>query len=170
MTSTGERDCTTSNARMLSHDGDKKKLRDEKTEHQKKAADSFHTSCWLCHDPIFIDPHWFSAPPGLALPMGSRPDYWRKELLYRGGDIERNTGPRRALPPRGRDVLVQDFLPTTSQRYDVGVSEFEKYMRVRDIHGLKNSSTAVSINWVTLVSSISESALRQAASGPGPAG
>ena len=47
------------------------------------AADCSHTSCWLCHDLIFITPSWFSAPPGLALPMGSRPDYWRNELLHR---------------------------------------------------------------------------------------
>ena len=44
---------------------------------------------------------------------------------------------KRALPPRGRDVLVQDVLPTTAQRYDVAVSEFEEHLRVRDIHGLE---------------------------------
>ena len=59
-------------------------------ENQKKgAADQSHTSCWACDDPIFIAPSWFTAPPGLTLPMGSRPDYWRNELS-------------RALPLRGR--------------------------------------------------------------------
>ena len=44
-------------------------------------------------------------------------------------DIERTLGPKRALSPRGRDVLVQDVLPTAAQRYDVAVSEFEEYLR-----------------------------------------
>ena len=68
--------------------------------------------------------------------MGSRPDYWRKELLYRGGDIERNAGPKRAVPARGGDVLVQDALPTTAQRHNVAVSEFQECMRLEDIHEL----------------------------------
>ena len=38
-------------------------------------------------------------PLGLTLPLGSRPNYWRKELLYRACDIE-------------------DALPTAAQRYD----------------------------------------------------
>ena len=42
-----------------------------------------------------------------------------------------------AVPLRGRDVLVQDVLPTTALRYDVAVSEFQKYLRFRDIHGLE---------------------------------
>ena len=57
-------------------------------------------------------------------------------LLYREGDIERNPGPKRALHPRGRDIMVH-VLPTAVQRYDVAVSEFEEYLRVRDIHGLE---------------------------------
>ena len=69
--------------------------------------------------------------------MGSRPDYWRNELLYCGGDIKRHPGPKRALLLRGRDVLVQDVLPATAQRYDVTVSEFDKYLRVMDIRGLE---------------------------------
>ena len=28
-------------------------------------------------------------------------------------------------------VLVQDVMPTTAQRYDVSISEFEDYLRVR---------------------------------------
>ena len=50
-----------------------------------------------CDDPIFIAPSWFSAPPGLTLPTGAGPIYWRNELLCRIGDIERNPGPKRAL-------------------------------------------------------------------------
>ena len=62
---------------------------------------------------------------------------WRNELLYRAGGIERHLGPKRALPLRGRDVLAQDVLPTTAQRYNLAVSEFEKYLRIRDIHWLE---------------------------------
>ena len=51
--------------------------------------------------------------------------------------FERNPGSQRALHPRGRDVLVQDVRPTAAQRYDVAVSEFEEYLRVRDTHGLE---------------------------------
>ena len=69
--------------------------------------------------------------------MGSRPDCWRNELLYRAGDIERHPCPKRALLLRGRDVLVQDVLLTTAQRYDVAFAEFDKYLRVRDIHGFE---------------------------------
>ena len=32
---------------------------------------------------------------------------------------------KRALPLRGRDVLVQDVLPTAAQRFDMAVSELE---------------------------------------------
>ena len=46
--------------------------------------------------------------------MGSRPEYWRNELLYRADDIERHPGPKRARPLRGRDVPIQDILPTTA--------------------------------------------------------
>ena len=158
---------TTSSVRQLSHEVEQNKLRDENTENQRKgAADCSHTSCWPCHDPIFITPSWFTAPPGLSLPMGST-TLLAKELLYRGGGIDINPGPKRALPPRGRDVLVQDVLPTTAQLYDVTASEFEEYLRVRDSHGSKNSLAAVSMIWVTPVSNISESGLREAASGRG---
>ena len=112
--------------------------RDEKTESQLKgAADCSHTSCWPCDDPIFIAPSWFSAPPGLTLPVGSRPDYWLNELWYRGGDTEKHPGPQRALRLRGQGILVQVVLPTTAQPCDVVASESEKYLRVRDIHGLE---------------------------------
>ena len=57
-----------------------------------------------CAEPIFITPSWFSAPPGHALTMGSLPDNWRIELLYRAVDIERHPGLKRAFSSRGRDV------------------------------------------------------------------
>ena len=72
-------------------------------------------------------------------------------MLYRGCDIEKNPAPKRALHPRGRDVLVQgvlvqDVLPTAAQRYDVAVSEFEEYLRVRETFiGSKNLSAGVII-------------------------
>ena len=106
----GERASTPSNVRRSPHEGVESQL--------KGAADC-------------SAPSWFSAPPGLTLPMGSRPDYWRNELLYRGGNIERHSGAKRALPLRGRDVLVQNVLPTTAQRYDVAVSEFVKFASQR---------------------------------------
>ena len=74
-----------------------------------------------------------SAP--LHVFMGSRPHYWRNELLYRAGDIERHSGPKRARPLRGRDVPMQDILPTTAQHFDVAVSKLDKYLRVGKIRG-----------------------------------
>ena len=59
-------------------------------------------------------------------PMESRQDFWRNELLYRPGEIERHLGAKRALLSRGRDVHMQDVLPTCAQHDDVAVSEFEK--------------------------------------------
>ena len=41
---------------------------------------------------IFVTPSWFSALPGLTLPVGLRPDYWRNEPHT--GDIEKHLGPR----------------------------------------------------------------------------
>ena len=42
-----------------------------------------------------------------------------------------------ALPLRGRDVLVQEVLPTAAHWYEVAVSEFEEHLRGRDTHGLE---------------------------------
>ena len=57
---------------------------------------------------------------------------------------------------------------TTAQRCDVNVSEFRrKLVSQRHSWGSKNSFAAVPMNWVTLVSSFCESALREAASGRG---
>ena len=36
---------------------------------------------------IFVNPGWFSAPPGLTPPMGLCADYWRNEPFCRAGDI-----------------------------------------------------------------------------------
>ena len=69
-------------------------------------------------------------------------------MLYRGGDIEKNPGPKRALHPRIRDVLVQgvlvqDVMPTTAQRFHVSVSVSD--LRVRESDGSKNLSAGVII-------------------------
>ena len=85
----GESNSTPSDVRQLSREGVKSDWRDEKRD---GAADGSHTQCWLCFDPIFISPSWFNAQHGLTLHMGSRPDYWRNELLCRAGDIERHPG------------------------------------------------------------------------------
>ena len=72
-------------------------------------------------------------------------------MLYRGGDIEKNPGSKRALHPRGRDVLVQgvlvqDVLPTVAQQYHVAESELEEYLRVRETFmGSKKLSAGVTI-------------------------
>ena len=100
----------------------------------EEAADCSLTPSWPRRDPTFIAPSWFSAPPGLALPAGSRPDYWRNELLYRGGDVENHPGPERALLFRKRNVLLQEVASTIALRCDVAVSGFEKCLRVRNIH------------------------------------
>ena len=106
-------------------------------EEKDGALDCSYMSCWFRDDPIFIAPSWFSAPLRLTLPVGSRPDYWRNELLYRAGDIECHPGPKRALPLRGRDVLVQDVPSATAQRCESQISM-----------GSKSSSITVSMNWV----------------------
>ena len=79
--------------------------------------------------------------------------YWRDEMLYRAGDVERH-GPKRALPLRGRDVLVQDVLPTTVQRYDMAVAEFENICESETSMGSKSSSITVSTKWVISASNI----------------
>ena len=94
---------TPSNRPLPSHENVKNDRRNVKTD---EGADWSRTSCWLCHDPIFFTPSWFSAPPGLTLPVGLRPDYWRNEPLYR--------------------TDVRDLLHTAAQHEDVVVSEFEK--------------------------------------------
>ena len=91
---------------------------------------------------------WFSAPPGLALPLGSLPDNWRNELLNRAGDIERHQEPKRASSSRGREVLVQDVLPTTAQRYDGAVAEFENICESETSMGSRGSPITVSTKWV----------------------
>ena len=93
-THVGESNSTPSDVRQLSR-------------RQKRVEAWSHTSCWPCYDPMLISPSWFSAPPGLTLPVGSRPDYWRNGLLYRAGDVERHPGQKRAILFRGRDVLMQ---------------------------------------------------------------
>ena len=116
--------------------------------------------------------------PSSSLPVGSvrRLDslsLWdldqtirRKELLYRGGDIERNPGPktltffaRAGCPGAGtcrpplRNAMTCPFQNLKNS------CESDTFM------GSKNLSTAASINLVMPASSIFESALRQAALG-----
>ena len=146
MTHLGESNSTPSDVRQLSRESVRNHWKDEETD---GTVDWSHAECWPCHNPIFISPSWSSAPLGLALPMGSRSDFWRNELLYRAVDIERHPGPKRALPSRGRGVLIQDILPTTAEHDDVAVSEFEKYLRVKNIHGAKNLSATVSMTFTT---------------------
>ena len=87
VTNVGEGNPTPSNVQQLSRDSVKDDWKDATAD---GAADFSRTSYWPCDDPIFIAPSWFSAPPGLTLPMGSLPDNWRNELLYRAGGIERH--------------------------------------------------------------------------------
>ena len=69
-------------------------------------------------------------PSGSALrlsspsPTKTRPDYWRSDLLYRGGDTERHPGLNRALLLRGRDVLLWD-VPPQGNDYSYGSFFFE---------------------------------------------
>ena len=49
---------------------------------------------------------------------------------------------------RGRDVLVRNVPPTTAQRHDVAVSEFENICLSETSMGSKSSSITVSTNWV----------------------
>ena len=95
----------------------------------------------------------------VSLPTGSRPDHWRLELLF-----ERHPGLKRALPPRRRDVLVQDVLLTSAQRYDVAVSVCENMCESETCMDSKSSSTTVSTNWVLFASHIFEPVLRQGVS------
>ena len=64
-----------------------------------RATDCALPLCWLRHDPVFVAPSWFSAPLGLTLPMGSRPEYWRNKLSHQWGDIEKHPGPQKNKTP-----------------------------------------------------------------------
>ena len=117
VTNIGERDSTTSNVWQLAHEGDKKGWRDEKAENQIKGSYQLlpHIMLALPRSHLHVSElvHCAACTP---FAHGSRPNHRRKELLYRGGDI-----------------LKQDALPTTAQRCDVAVSEFEEDLRVKDI-------------------------------------
>ena len=112
---------TPSDVRQLSREHLKTDWKDAKAD---GAADYSRTSCWPCD----------SAPPGLTPPTWAGPNRWRN-TLYREGDIERHPGPKRAMPLRDWDVLLQDVLPTTAEHCDVAGSEFEKQLRVGEVHG-----------------------------------
>ena len=83
----------------------------------RRAADSALPLSWSRHEPVFVVPSGFTTPPGLALPMGSRPEYWRNELLYRGGDIEKHPGPEPPLSSR-QNAQLQSMPPNTALHYD----------------------------------------------------
>ena len=106
----------TRTGRGLSTPSNEQRLRPEKVENSRCWEETKNqrdgASAWPCADPIFITPSWFSAPPRLALLMGSLPDNWRNELRFLRED---------------ETSLVQDVVPTTAQRYDGPVAEFEKY-------------------------------------------
>ena len=91
----------------LSRESIKKDWKNEKT---YWATDWSHTSCWPCHDPIFITPSWFSVPHGLSLPKRSRPDCWRNELLYRAnGKCEDGTSECKTYSPLLRNTMTWPF-------------------------------------------------------------
>ena len=62
--------------------------------------------------------------------MGSRLDYWRNEILYRGSDVQQHPGRERALSKTER--LAARGVHYCVPRYDVAVAEFEQYLGVRD--------------------------------------
>ena len=130
VTDAGESTSTPTDMRQLPRKGVKNEWKDEQTE---RAADILPTSNWPRHGPIFIAPSWFNAPLALGLPAGAGLDYCRNESLYRGADIERYRGPKRSLPLRGLDVLVQDVLPTAA--HTTWPLQNWKYLRVKEIHG-----------------------------------
>ena len=73
VTYVGESTATPSDVRQLSREGVRNDWRDEITD---KAVDCSHTSCWPCHDPVFISPTWFSAPPRL----------WNRDQTFGGAN------------------------------------------------------------------------------------
>ena len=109
---------------QLSHEGDKKGWRDEKTENQRKGAtDRYHIMLvlprsHLHHSQSVHCVAWTHSAHGIST-----------TLLAKGINcsfVEVTSkairDKKRALPPRGRDVLVQDVLPTTAQLFDVDVT------------------------------------------------
>ena len=89
VTPAGESTSTPAGMRQLPRKGAKDEWKDEKA---AGAADSSTTSHWLRHDPIFIAPRWFNAPPRLGVPTGTGPDYWLNDLLYRGETSKTKAG------------------------------------------------------------------------------
>ena len=109
VTHVGEGSSTPSNVRHLSRDSVENDRRDAQAE---GAANFSRTSCWP------------AAIPSSSLRVGSVRRLGSPCLLAQDqttgetnccverGDIERHPGPKRAPPSRGRDVLMQDALPT----------------------------------------------------------
>ena len=135
---------TNSEMRKVSHEEEKRKLRDEKR--KSMGQEELYITLALPRPPSSLlqvgslrrlDSSW---PWDLDQITGGRP------CCIVRSDVERHRVPERALHPRGREVLVHTTSCTTFM-------------------DSKNLSATVSMNWVTPASSISESASRRAASG-----
>ena len=111
VTNAGERDFA-----QLSHEGDKKGWRDEKTANQKRElpiAPTHHAGLATIPSSLLrvVSVRRLDSPCPWDLDQntGERNccvvEVTSKEILYQ----------KRALPPRGRDVLVQDVLPTSAR-------------------------------------------------------
>ena len=75
----------------------------------KELADCSQASRWPDDEPIFVMPSWFSEPPGLTLPLRSKADHWRNELLNRASDIENTPAQVVRFPCKGRSLSAERF-------------------------------------------------------------
>ena len=115
VTHVGKGSSTPSNVRQLFRNSVKNDRRDAKAE---GAANFSRTSCWpptIPSSSLRVGSVRLGSPCLLAQDRTTG----ENELLYREGDIERHAGPQRALPSQGRDVLMQDALPTKSWPFAV---------------------------------------------------
>ena len=115
VTYAGESSSTPRDMRHLTRKGGKNEWKDEKAD---GAADS-STSHWPRHDPIFVAPSWYTAPPGLGLPTEAGLENWRNELLYREGEHRKTSWTQTHTFLRGRDVQMQDVLHTSAPHFEV---------------------------------------------------
>ena len=72
----------------------------------------------------------------------SQTAYFGESSSTPSGHIERHPGPKRALLVRTRNKP-----PPAAQRYDVAVSQFENYLRLKNIRGAENLSATESMRW-----------------------
>ena len=88
-----------------------------------------HTSCWPCHDPIFITPSWFTAPLGLAADgVSTRP--WATAVRKTSWTKTRTSSATTGRPGAGCSA---HFCATIWR----GRFGMRNYVRVRDMHGLE---------------------------------